>query len=54
MQKNDVSRGFLIMKGDVFEETKTSFVKMYIGGVINSYKKIYKYKRTFACPCLYK
>ena len=37
--KNDVSRGFLIMKGDVFEETKTSFVKMYIGGVINSYKK---------------
>ena len=37
--KNDVSRGFLIMKGDVFEETKTSFVKMFLGGVINSNKK---------------
>ena len=37
--KNDVSRGVLIMKGDVFEETKTSFVKIFIGGVINSNKK---------------
>ena len=27
------------MKGDVFEETKTSFVKIFLGGVINSNKK---------------
>ena len=37
--KNDLNRGFLILKGDVFEETKTSFVKMFLGGVINSNKK---------------
>ena len=37
--KNDLNRGFLILKGDVFEETKTSFVKMFLGGVININKK---------------
>ena len=37
--KNDLNRGFLILKGDIFEETKTSFVKIFLGGVINSNKK---------------
>lgn len=37
--QNDLNRGFLILKGDIFEETKTSFVKMFLGGVINSNKK---------------
>lgn len=37
--KNDINRGFLILKGDLFEETKTSFVKIFLGGVININKK---------------